>query len=530
MSKIRVLISDPISDKGKEILEQAEGFQVDNKAGISNEELEKVIANYDALIVRSQTKVTSGIIEKGKKLKIIGRAGVGVDNVDVEAATKNGIIVMNTPDVNTISTAEHTVTMMLALARNIPQAVASVKAGKWERSKFTGTEISGKTLGIVGMGRIGGEVAKRANAFGMRVLAYDPFMSKEKAAALKVEMCDLKKIYAESDFITVHTPLTAETKGLIDKKAIGHMKHGVRLINCARGGIIDEKALAEAVASGKVAGAALDVYEEEPPKDFTLMKIDHIIATPHLGASTEEAQINVAIDVAKAVVDALKTGTIRNAVNMPSVDAELLKQLQPYLFLGEKLGLLVAQLCEGTVEEVRIIYSGKVSEFNVAPITTGSVKGLLGHVLQMSVNYVNAPVIAKERGIKIIEEKSSTTEDFADLIAIEVKTSKRVFSVAGTLFGKKNDPRVVRINDNFVDAVPSGFMLIITNIDRPGIIGSLGTILGENDINIAGMTVGRKEVGKHAVTVVNVDSVVPKEVLKTIEALPDIVNCKMVEL
>lgn len=527
---MKILISDSLSDKGKEVLKGVKEFQVDDKKGLSADELIRCIENYDGLIIRSQTKVTQEVIEKAKNLKVIGRAGVGVDNVDLNAATKHGIVVLNTPDVNTISTAEHTVSMLLALSRNIPQAVKSLKEGKWERNKFTGTEVCEKTLGVIGMGRIGSEVVRRVQAFNMKVLAYDPFMSKEKAAQLKVEMVDLDKLYAESDYITVHTPMTNETKGMIGKDAFDKMKEGVRIINCARGGIVDEAALEEAVKSGKVGGAALDVYPEEPPKNTSLFQYDNVICTPHLGASTKEAQANVAIDVAHAMVDALTGKTIRNAVNMPSLDAELLKQIQPYLVLGEKLGKLVAQLLEGTVQEVKLSYSGKISEFNCEPMTVSVLKGLLGHVLQLTVNFVNAKLIAQDRGIKIIEQKSTSTEEFSDLLTIEVATSEKTFAVAGTLLGKKNEPRVVKINDHYVDAVPSGFLLIVTNIDRPGIIGSLGTVLGENKINIAGMTVGRKKIGENAVTVVNIDSVVPEDVLKKIVSLPDIVNCKMVEL
>ncbi len=528
--KMKILISDELSEKGKEVLLKAEGIEVDDRGGISKEDLLKCINQYDGLIVRSQTKVTEELISKAGKLKVIGRAGVGVDNVDVDAATKSGIVVLNTPDVNTISTAEHTFSMLLALSRNIPQAVASLKAGKWERGKFVGTEVRGKTLGVIGLGRIGTEVVQRAQAFQMRVLAYDPFMSLEKAAKLKIEIAEMSRIFKESDYITVHTPLTSETRGMIGKEAFAKMKDGVRIINCARGGIVDEAALEEAIKSGKVAGAALDVYAEEPPKRTSLLALDHVICTPHLGASTEEAQLNVAIDVAHSMVDALQGKTIRNAVNMPSLDSETLKQIQPYLFLSEKLGSLIAQLLEGSVEQVRLNYSGKVSEVNTDPVTVAILKGLLGHVLQMNVNMVNAHLIAKDRGIKVIEQKTSDVEEFSDLIMIEVKTSVRTFTVAGTLLGKRNEPRVVKIDDNFVDAVPAGFLLIVTNIDRPGIIGALGTVLGQNNINIAGMTVGRKEVGKHAVTVVNVDSIVPREVLKKIVALADIVNCKMVEL
>lgn len=528
---MKVLVSDPLSEQGLKILKD-DGLTVDVKTGLPKEELVKCIGEYDALLVRSGTKVTADVIENAGKLKVIGRAGVGVDNVDVGAASKRGIIVMNTPGGNTISTAEHTMALMLAMARNVAPANVSVKQKQWDRKKFRGTEIFRKTLGVIGLGRIGMEVAKRALAFGMKVVAYDPFVSSEKLGRFDIEPVDIDKLFKVSDIITVHTPVTSETKGLIGKKALGKMKKGVRIINCARGGIVDEKALYEAVKSGKVAGAALDVYEKEPPTDSPLLELDNVLTMPHLGASTVEAQENVAVDIAYQVVDVLKGGPIRNAVNMPSIDVELLKQLQPYISLGEKLGLLLAQLIPGQLQELRVRYSGEVSEYNVAPITVAVLKGMLGHALQETVNFVNAPIIAKERGIKVIESKSSIVEDFADLIYVIVRTTgtKEEFSVAGTLFGHKKDPRVVRINRYHVDAVPEGFILVLMNEDKPGIIGNVGTILGRNNINIAGMTLGRNVVGGQAVTMLNVDSRVSEEALKEISKAPNIIDIRMVEL
>lgn len=529
---MKVLVSDALSEQGLKILREAGGITVDVKTGLSKEELAKCIGEYDALLVRSGTKVTKEIIDNARNLKVIGRAGVGVDNVDVEAASKRGIIVMNTPGGNTISTAEHTMALILALVRNIAPASLSVKQKQWERKKFRGTEVFGKTLGVIGLGRIGTEVAKRALTFGMKIVAYDPFVSSEKLEKLDIEPVDLDKLFKTSDIITVHTPMTSETKGLIGKKALGRMKKGVCIINCARGGIVDETALYEAIKSGKVAGAALDVYEKEPPADSLLLELDNVLTTPHLGASTLEAQENVAVDIAHQVVDVLKGGPIRNAVNMPSIDVELLKQLQPYISLGEKLGLLLAQLITGPLQELRVRFSGEVSEYNVAPVTVAVLKGMLGHVLQETVNFVNAPIIAKERGIKVVESKSSIVEDFADLIYVIARTTgaKGEFSVAGTLFGHKKDPRVVRINKYHVDAVPEGFILVLMNKDKPGAIGNVCTVLGKNNVNIAGMTLGRNVAGGEAVMMLNIDSRVAEGVLQEISKSKDIIDIRMVEL
>lgn len=529
----KILVSDPISDEGLKVLKEAEGITVDVKTGLSEEDLAKGIGEYDALLVRSGTKVTNKIIENAKKLKVIGRAGVGVDNVDVASASKHGIIVMNTPGGNTISTAEHTMALILALVRKIGPAYISMRNKQWDRKKFQGIELYGKTLGIIGLGRIGTEVAARALSFGMKILAYDPFMSTEKAEQIDIEPVDVDTIFAKADIITVHTPITNDTKGLIGKKAFEKMKKGVFIVNCARGGIVDENALYEALKSGKVAGAALDVFENEPPANSPLLELDSVLVTPHLGASTKEAQENVAVDVAYQVIDVLKGGPVRNAVNAPAIDGELMKTLQPYINLGEKLGLLLAQVLPGQLEELRVMYSGEVSGYNVAPITIGVLKGILGHVIEEPVNFINAPIIAKERGIKVIESKSSLAEDFADLVHVIARTNgkqKGEFSVAGTLFGKKKDPRIIRINDYHVDAIPSGVILILVNEDKPGIIGSVGVILGKNGINIADMTLGRKEAGGNAVTMLNVDSRLSDKVLKEISKAPNVIDIKMVEL
>ncbi len=525
---MKILVSDPLAKPGLEILRKAKGYQIDEKPKLLPEELKKIIKDYDGLIIRSGTKVTGEIIGAAENLKIIGRAGVGLDNVDLEAATKKGIIVMNTPGGNTISTAEHAISLILALARNIPQAYVSLKEKKWERKKYTGVQLYGKTLGIIGMGRIGTEVARRMLSFGMTVLVSDPFISLEKAERLGVQLVELDDLFKQADFITVHVPLSEGTKHLIGKKAFSLMKKGARIINCARGGVVDEEALLEAIKEGKVSGAALDVYEKEPPLESPLLGLPEVIAFPHLGASTEEAQIGVAVEIAQQVIDAFK-GNVRNAANLPSLEPEVLKQLQPFLALAEKLGLLQAQLIEGRISEVKISYSGEVLEYDVAPLTVALIKGLLTPLLQESVNFVNAPFIAQERGMKVIESKSSITEDFTNLISVEVETDKGKNVVSGTIFGK-NDPRVVRINHYHVDAVPSGYMLICVNEDKPGIIGQIGIILGNNKVNIASMTLGRKKAGEEAITVLNVDNFVSGEVLEEIKKAGYIRDVKLVKL
>jgi D-3-phosphoglycerate dehydrogenase len=452
-----------------------------------------------------------------------------LDNVDADAATKRGIIVMNVPAGNTISTAEHTMSMLLALARRIPQADAHLRAGLWERSKFIGTELFGKTLGIIGLGKIGTEVAKRAQAFGMRVIASDPFLSTERAQQLEIQLTDLKRLYAEADFITVHTPLTAETRHLIGVKEIAKMKRGVRLINCARGGIIDEVALYQAIVDGKVAGAAIDVFEKEPPQHHPLLKLDQVICTPHLGASTQEAQLNVAIEVAKQVADALLGRGIRNAVNMPSLDAQTLKVLQPYIVLGERLGSLAAQLSGGQIAEVRVTYVGELTTHDTSAVTLAVLKGVLTPIVGENVNYVNASLIAAERGVKVVEAKASRMEEFANLLALEVHSDGTTLALHGTLSARR-EPRIVKIDRYFVEATPEGYMLIIKNQDRPGLIGQLGTLLGESKINIAGMSNGRDRPGGTAITVVNIDNHVPPRVLEEVKKLRHVLDAKLIKL
>ncbi|MDP2911136.1 MAG: phosphoglycerate dehydrogenase [Candidatus Omnitrophota bacterium] len=526
----KILVSDPLAQEGVDILKKVKEFQVDVKHKLPPEELKKIIKDYDALLVRSETKVTKDIIEAATNLKLIGRAGVGLDNVDLQAASKKGIIVMNTPGGNTMSTAEHAVSLLLSLSRNIPQADVSVKRGEWERKKFMGTEVYGKTLGIIGLGRIGTEVAKRAIAFGMKVIAYDPFLSLEKAKELGIESVEVKEIFRRADYITVHAPLTDETKNIINKDSIETMKHGVRIINCARGGIVNEAAVLEGINSGKIAGAAFDVYEKEPPvKDNPLFKCDKVVLTPHLGASTEEAQINVAVEIADSARDALLGCGIRNAVKVPCVDFELDKILQPYINLGEKIGSLVSQLSKGRTLEIQIKYSGDVTKYNLSPITVAVVKGVLAPVLQETVNYVNSVIVAKERGIKVEEMKATMLEEYSSLISVELKTDTGIRSVSGTLFTKK-DARIVKIDEFHVDAVPEGNMIVAHNIDVPGIIGLMGTILGRNNINIATMTFGREKPGGKTLSVLNVDSEVSEKVLNEIRKEKNILDATLIKL
>lgn len=526
---MKVLVSDKLAPEGLKILEKEKKIQVDVKTDLQPGELKKIIADYDALIVRSGTKVTRDIIQAAKRLKIIGRAGVGLDNVDVEAASRKGIVVMNAPGGNTISTAEHTVTMILALSRNIPQAHQSLKQGHWDRKKFMGTEIYGKTLGIVGLGRIGAEVAKRAMSFGMKILAYDPYLSLDRAKSLRIESTNLKKLLQQSDYITVHTPLTNETRHLISDKEIALMKKGARIINCARGGIIDEQAIIKGLKAGKIAGCALDVYEQEPPHESPLIKMDNVVVTPHLGASTEEAQVNVAIDIAKQICNGLLGRGMQNAVNAPSIAPEIQEFMQPYVVLSEKMGSLLSQLAEGHIMRLKIEYRGNIGSYDTAPVTAACAKGVLQPFMGETVNYINASCLAKERGITIEVTKSERVENFANLISVVIKTEKQELSVWGTVFAK-SDPRIVRINKFYLEAHPTGYMLVIRNRDLPGVVGEIGTLLGENKINIAAMTFGREKLGGEAISVLNVDSAIPAKVLEKIKNTKNIFDAKLIKL
>ncbi|MDD4909792.1 MAG: phosphoglycerate dehydrogenase [Candidatus Omnitrophica bacterium] len=527
---IKILVSDPLSEEGLKILRDVKEFKVEVKCELKKEELLKIIKDYHALIVRSATKVTADVIKEASNLKVIGRAGVGLDNVDLEAATSKGIIVMNTPGGNTISTAEHTVSMMLALSRNIPRANTSMKAGEWKRSKFMGSELYGKTLGVVGLGRIGSEVAKRAASFGMKIIAYDPFLTQKVAEQIGVKVVELKEVIKSADYITVHTPLTDDTRHMLSDKEFAMMKKGVKVINCARGGIIDEAALAKAIKEGKVAGAAIDVFEKEPPEASNeLLRLDAVVATPHLGASTEEAQVNVAIEVAEVVRDALLGKGIRNAANYPCIDEQACKILDPYIGLSEKIGLLAGQLIEGRLVEVNIIYSGEIVQLDSTGLTLALMKGVLTPMLQDTVNFINALSLSRERGIKVSESKISKESEFVNFISVDIKTDKQVCRIAGTLSANRQ-PRIVKINEFYVEIIPAGHLLVINNWDRPGIIGNLGTLLGEHKINIAGMSFGRVKQGGEAITVLNVDSALPQNVLEKIRKAKNILSVKTIKL
>lgn len=522
---MKVLVSDPIAEQGIEILKK--DIVVDIATGLEPSELIKRIGNYEALIVRSETQVTKDVINAGKKLKIIGRAGVGVDNIDVTAATERGIIVVNAPEGNTISAAEHTIAMMMSMSRNIPQANASLKGKKWDRKKFMGVEVRGKTLGVVGLGRIGSEVAKRALGMEMVILAYDPFISAERAKDLGVELTTVEDIVRRADYITVHTPLTKETKDLISTKEFAIMRKGVRLINCARGGIINEEALAKAIKEGIVAGAAIDVFTKEPPFENPLIELDRVIMTPHLGASTEEAQINVAVTVAEQIVNALKGLPVKNAINMPYVKAEVMQIIEPYLPLAEKLGKLGTQLI-GNYETIEISYCGEIADHNVAPVTLAVLKGLLEPMLGAGVNYVNAPTIAKERKLKVIESKSKTVVGYPSQISIKLSKKGEERIISGTVIGK--EPRIVQLDEYLIDVIPSGFMIVTRIEDRPNIIGPCCMILGKNDINIAGMQVGRIKAGGEAIMVLNIDNEVDSRILDEIKEVDGIIDAKLVVL
>jgi len=524
----KIIVSDKLSPEGVKILEDA-GFKVDCKYGLSPDELKKVIGNYQGIIIRSSTKLTSDVIEKGDNLKVIGRAGVGLDNVDIEAATKKGIIVMNAPGGNTISTCEQTFALMLAIARNIPFAHNSLKSKKWERAKFKGTELYSKVLGVVGLGRIGKEVAKRAIAFGMEVLVYDPFISEDVAEKVGIKLVGLKEIYKNADFITTHTPLTEETKSLISSKEFAQMKPSAFVINCARGGIVDEDALYQALKSKKIAGAALDVYSKEPPLDSKLLELENLITTPHLGASTEEAQINVAIEVAHCLGDALKGKAIKNAVNYAQLDSETYKIIEPYFNLAEKMGKFISQLIQGGVKEIKISYLGEISTYKVDVLGAAFVRGFFSQQLEGDVNYINALEVAKARGIKVEQIKISEEEEYSNSIRVKVTSDKEERLLEGTLFANK-EVRFAKMDDVYIEIAPSDQMLVINNQDKPGVIGFLGTTLGANGINIAGMSLGKLSSKREALTILNLDNPVNEKVIAEIKANPNIISLKVVKL
>jgi len=495
---------------------------------MSKEELIACIGEYDARAVRRETKVTADVLEAAKNLKIIGRAGVGVDNIDVPVATQKGIIVVNSPEGNTLAAAELTVALLLSMSRNIPAADASMKASQWNRKAFMGVEVYNKVLGVIGLGKIGREVAKRMQSFGMQVVAYDPFLSAESAKRLGIELLELPEIFKRSDYITLHLPKTKETEKMISKDQIDMMKDGVRIINVARGGIIDEQALADALAAGKVAGAAVDVFSQEPINpDNPLISAPNIVITPHLGASTEEAQSKVAVDVAEQIVEVLSGRPAKAAVNMPSVSAEVLAAISPFLTLAERMGTLLTSTSEGRIESVEVSYCGDVANQETGPVTRAVLKGLLQPILSENVNFVNAPIIAEARGIAVTESKSPGMGDYASLISIDLETDKGAREIAGTTFGAR-DIRIVRLDGYPIDLVPEGDLLIAPHIDKPGIIGKVGTLLGNNGINIAGMHVGRKSAGQRVIMALSVDDVIPDDVMAEIVKIDGIESARQV--
>lgn len=525
----KILISDPLNEDGIYPLREADNIEIDIQTGLSENELLNIIDDYDGLLVRSQTQVTRNVIEKGHNLKVIGRAGVGVDNIDLEAATENGIVVVNAPDGNTNSAAEHTMAMLMALARNIPQAYLSLKNKKWDRKSYIGVELRDKTLGIIGLGRIGTEVARRAKGQRMNVIAYDPFFSKEKAEKMGIEYGTFDDVLQVADFITVHTPLLKETRHLIDKEAFEKMKDGVRIINCARGGIINEDDLYDAIVSGKVAGAALDVFEEEPAIDHKVLELKEVIATPHLGASTVEAQENVALDVSKDVVRILSGGLARNPVNIPSVPREVMRKIEPYFDLSEKIGRFLAHLAEEPIEEITIHYAGDLTALEIAPLTQNTLKGLLSRYLGIHVNNVNASYLAERKGIQIHEKKSAAARGFTNLITVEITTKSTTRKVSGTLLNGLG-PRIVKIDDYSMDVVPEGHLVLVHHIDQPGAIGRVGNLLAENDVNIATMQVGREQIGGKAIMMLTIDRPLTDDELEQVRAMEGFDHVSTVDL
>lgn len=525
----QILISDPLSEDGIYPLRQAEGFKITMETKLTPEQLGERIGDFDALLVRSQTQVTRAIIEKATNLKIIGRAGVGVDNIDLEAATERGIIVVNAPDGNTNSAAEHTIAMLMSMARKIPQAFHALRNKNWDRKSYVGVELKNKTLGVVGLGRIGAEVAARAKGQRMNVIAYDPFLTAEKAEKQGIDFGTVEEVLKAADFITVHTPLLKETRHLINEEAFKLMKDGVQIVNCARGGIIDENALYNAIKSKKVAGAALDVFEQEPMVDFRLLDLPEVVATPHLGASTIEAQESVAVDVSKDVISFLTSGTARNSVNLPSVPKEIMAKIEPYFDLSERLGIFLTDLADGTAEEVNIQYSGELANMEVGPLTRNTLKGLLKRHLGTHVNDVNAMYLANQKGITVNESKSTTSRGFTNLITVEVKTAKGTRKAAGTLLNGQG-VRIVKVDDFIVDVVPKGHLLFIRHNDRPGVIGRVGTLLGTEDVNIATMQVGRSNEGGAAIMMLSIDKAAQQSSLEQLKNLAEIEEVTAINL
>jgi D-3-phosphoglycerate dehydrogenase / 2-oxoglutarate reductase len=523
----RVLVTDPIAPEGEEYLRQH--ADVETRPGLPRADLIATIGDYQALVVRSETKVTREVIEAGRQLRVIGRAGVGVDNIDVDAATERGIVVVNAPAGNTIAVAEHTIGLLLAAARRIPQAYASLRAGQWQRSNYMGQEVRNKVLGVVGLGRIGREVARRAQGLEMHVVAFDPYVGAEHARRLGVEMLDLPALLRTADFITIHTPATAQTSGLIGAPELATVKPTAYVLNCARGGIVDETALAEALQAGRLAGAALDVFAKEPPGDNPLLQLDNVVATPHLAASTQEAQVTVALEVAEQVVAALDGRPTVYAVNAPIVTPEAFAVLGPYLRLCETLGEVATQLAEGQLSRVEVTYQGELAEHDTAALQATVIRGLLAPVSEEPVNTVNALSIARQRGLQVDERKTTAPDNYTNLVTVALHTDRGERTISGTVMN--GEPHVVRIDGYLVELVPRGdYVLLSRHVDRPGIVGIVGTLLGEADVNISSMHLGRHERRGDALMVMTVDEPIPPEVLDRIRAVTDIEQIRVVRL
>ena len=524
---MKVLVADPIAKEGIEILKA--GADVDVKTGLKPDELKAIIGDYDALVVRSETQVTADIIKAGKKLQVVARAGVGLDNIDINAATMQGVVVVNAPTGNTISACEHTMALMLALARFVPQANAKLKSNVWQRSNYTGTELRNKTLAVIGLGNVGREVASRAQAFTMKILGYDPFVSEEQAGNLGIELTTLERIYRESDFITLHLPLTSETKGMIGARQIAMMKPSVRIINCARGGLVDEEELFRAVEEGRIAGAAVDVYTKEPATDSILFKSEKIICTPHLGASTTEAQVGVAIDAAEQVIAVLKGDTARYAVNAPQISAELRVQMGPFIPVAQTLGRMGSQLMTGQIKSIHIEYQGEITLYDCAVLKASIIAGLLEKVSEEKINMVNYSVIATKRGIKVSEKKEATCDNYGSLIELEVRTDQGKVKVAGTIL--RNQVHIVRINDFYPDIIPTGgYFIFADHRDRPGLVGALGMITGRADVNISSMQLARLEPRGKALVILALDEELPEKYRQEMADLPEVHNVRLVKI
>ena len=528
MKTAKVLVSDKLSDSGLNVLRAAAGIQVDYRPGLSEDELADVIGEYDALIIRSASKVTAKVLERADNLQVVGRAGIGVDNVDVPAASRRGVIVMNTPTGNAVTTAEHALSLLMSMARKIPQATASIRAGKWEKNKFEGAEIAGKTLGVIGMGNIGRIVADRAQGLKLKVIAFDPVLSSDKAASLGIELVTTDELFTRADFITIHAPLTPETKNIISGESIAKMKKGVMIVNAARGGIVDEKALAKAIVEGHVAGAALDVFVKEPIEaDNPLIKLDNVVLTPHLGASTAEAQERVAQEIAEQVIDYLKNGTIRNAVNVPALSGDAAETIAPYLTLARRLGKLLGQLEAIEVRELRVICSGKAGEFGVRPVANAALAGYLERFLEGPVNPISAPYEAKERGIHVIEVREDTPRRYTSSVRVTISGEAGLHTATGTV-SAASQSLLVGLDGYELDAALEGRVIIMQNLDRPGVIGAVGTILGKREINVSRMQVGLAD--GEALAVWNVDQEVPEDAHKELRSLSNVRSVLLVSL